>query len=204
MKLPAVIRHFPNCHIKVSKTHCGHCRNTPCTSYTNSIYRSTAKGYHRISSLSWRLDGNSLPSQLVTASFHSFTSCCLVPPKWSTNSGPKTSASRAMLSGLIILSVADSNDVDNSLTYSEEYISPMNTTIRTRTFPFFLSSGVRWLMGGPGNWIFFSIPLRPNKKMALRAKYGFISAPGMRTSNLVAAGGTEGGEMMRIDAARES
>lgn len=35
-------------------------------------------------------------------------------------------------------------------------------------------------------------------------KYGFMSAPGMRTSKRVAAGGTDGGAMMRIDAARES
>lgn len=40
--------------------------------------------------------------------------------------------------------------------------------------------------------------------MALRAKYGFMSAPGTRTSNRVAEGGADGGEIMRIDAARES
>jgi len=40
--------------------------------------------------------------------------------------------------------------------------------------------------------------------MALRAKYGFISAPGIRTSNRVAAGGQDGGAMIRIEAARES
>jgi len=40
--------------------------------------------------------------------------------------------------------------------------------------------------------------------MALRAKYGFISAPGMRTSIRVAGGGQDGGEMIRIEAARES
>ena len=31
-----------------------------------------------------------------------------------------------------------------------------------------------------------------------------MSAPGIRTSILVAAGGTEGGEIIRMDAARES
>lgn len=51
---------------------------------------------------------------------------------------------------------------------------------------------------------FLSMPLRPRRKTALKAKYGFISAPGIRTSNLVAEGGTEGGERIRIDAARES
>lgn len=51
---------------------------------------------------------------------------------------------------------------------------------------------------------FWSIPLNPNENIALRAKYGFISAPGTRISSLVAAGGTEGGEMMRMEAARES
>ena len=40
--------------------------------------------------------------------------------------------------------------------------------------------------------------------MALIAKYGFMSAPGTLTSIRVAAGGTDGGEMIRMDAARES
>jgi len=40
--------------------------------------------------------------------------------------------------------------------------------------------------------------------MALNVKYGFMSAPGTRTSNLVADGGTDGGEMIRMEAARES
>lgn len=48
------------------------------------------------------------------------------------------------------------------------------------------------------------MPLRPSRNTALRAKYGFISAPGTLISNLVAEGGTDGGESMRIEAARES
>lgn len=40
--------------------------------------------------------------------------------------------------------------------------------------------------------------------MALKAKCGFISAPGTRTSKRVADGGTEGGDIMRMEAARES
>lgn len=40
--------------------------------------------------------------------------------------------------------------------------------------------------------------------MALRAKCGFMSAPGTRISRRVAAGDTEGGEISRTDAARES
>lgn len=52
-----------------------------------------------------------LPSQLVTAVFHSVISCSLVPQKWSTNSLPNTF--RATLSGFIILAVAPSNDVGN-------------------------------------------------------------------------------------------
>lgn len=44
----------------------------------------------------------------------------------------------------------------------------------------------------------------PSWKMALMAKWGFMSAPGTRTSSLVADGGTEGGEIMRIETARES
>jgi len=63
---------------------------------------------------------------------------------------------------------------------------------------------VKWLIGGPGKGICLLIPLRPSKKMALIAKYGFMSAPGIRTSNRVALGGHEGGEMIRMDAARES
>ena len=51
---------------------------------------------------------------------------------------------------------------------------------------------------------FLSIPLIPNAKMALRAKYGFMSAPGTRTSRRVASGGTDGGEIIRMEAARES
>jgi hypothetical protein len=112
-----------------------------------------------------------------------------------------------MLSGFIILSVADSRDVDSIFTYTKrtiQWTAKGTTTIYNLTFPFFLSSGVKWLNGGPGSSNFFSIPLKPSKKIALSAKYGFISAPGMRTSNLVAAGGTEGGDMMRIEAARES
>jgi hypothetical protein len=60
------------------------------------------------------------------------------------------------------------------------------------------------LAGGVISFICFSIPLKPNLKIALRVKYGFMSAPGTRTSNLVAAGGTEGGDMMRTEHARES
>lgn len=59
-----------------------------------------------------------VPSQLVTASFHSFTSCSRVPPKCSTNSFPNTLSSRAMLSGRIIFSVADSRDVASILIYT--------------------------------------------------------------------------------------
>jgi hypothetical protein len=40
--------------------------------------------------------------------------------------------------------------------------------------------------------------------MALNAKYGFMSAPGILISKRVALGGTLGGQMIRIDAARES
>lgn len=127
-----------------------------------------------------------VPSQFVTASFQSFISCCLVPPKCSTNSFPNTSSSRAMLSGFIMVTVAASRDVLSFL-----------------TLPLSLSSGLKWEIGGPG-CIFFSMPRNPSKKMVLRVKYGFISAPGMRTSSLVAAGGAEGGEMSRIEAARES
>lgn len=72
------------------------------------------------------------------------------------------------------------------------------------TLPVFLSSGVIWLIGGQGSASFFSIPLNPRAKTALKAKYGFISAPGTLISIRVAAGGTEGGEIIRIDAARES
>lgn len=60
------------------------------------------------------------------------------------------------------------------------------------------------LAGGVVSFICFSIPLKPNLKIALRVKYGFMSAPGTRTSNLVAASGTKGGDMMRIEHARES
>lgn len=59
-------------------------------------------------------------------------------------------------------------------------------------------------MGGPVILSFFSIPRRPSAKIALMAKYGFISAPGTRTSRRVAYRGTEGGEIIRMDAARES
>ena len=48
------------------------------------------------------------------------------------------------------------------------------------------------------------MPLSPNPKIALKAKYGFMSAPGTRTSNRVADGGTDGGEMIRTEPARES
>ena len=70
--------------------------------------------------------------------------------------------------------------------------------------PVFLSSGDNCPIGGPGNLSFFSIPRIPNRNTALSAKYGFMSAPGTRTSRRVAEGGTEGGEMMRTEAARES
>jgi len=70
--------------------------------------------------------------------------------------------------------------------------------------PVFLSSGVKWEIGGPGNGILFLIPLKPSEKMALKAKCGIISAPGIRISKRVALGGAIGGQMMRIDAARES
>lgn len=48
------------------------------------------------------------------------------------------------------------------------------------------------------------MPRRPSAKTAARAKYGFMSAPGTRTSRRVALGGTDGGAIMRTDAARES
>jgi len=60
------------------------------------------------------------------------------------------------------------------------------------------------LTGGVVNFICFSIPLKPNLKIALMARYGFMSAPGTLTSNLVAAGGTEGGDMMRTEHPRAS
>jgi hypothetical protein len=84
------------------------------------------------------------------------------------------------------------------------HVDSPNGYERELTFPFFLSSGVKWVIGGCCNAIFLSIPLNPNKKIALRAKYAFISAPGTLISNRVAEGGTEGGEIMRMDAARES
>jgi hypothetical protein len=111
-----------------------------------------------------------------------------------------------MLPDFIISLVAISKDVGNILichagidTYS---IVEVATT--RHTLPLALSSGVKWLIGGPGSVIFRSMPLRPSKKMALSAKYGFMSAPGTRISSRVADGGTEGGEMILIDAARES
>jgi len=48
------------------------------------------------------------------------------------------------------------------------------------------------------------MPLKPRAKIALKAKCGFISAPGTRTSKRVAGKGTEGGDIMRIEAALES
>lgn len=54
------------------------------------------------------------------------------------------------------------------------------------------------------SFICLSIPLKPNLKIALSVKYGFMSAPGTLTSNLVAAGGTEGGDIMRTEHPRES
>ena len=73
-----------------------------------------------------------------------------------------------------------------------------------RTLPLFLSSTDSCPIGGPGNSNFFSIPRIPREKIALSAKYGFISAPGTRISSRVAAGGTDGGEIIRMEAARES
>jgi hypothetical protein len=52
--------------------------------------------------------------------------------------------------------------------------------------------------------VLLSMPRRPRAKIAASAKYGFISAPGTRTSSRVALGGTDGGLIMRTDAARES
>lgn len=63
----------------------------------------------------------------------------------------------------------------------------------------FLEDFCNTLTGGIVSFICLSIPLKPNLKIAVRAKYGFMSAPGTRTSNLVAAGGTEGGDMMRTE-----
>ena len=48
------------------------------------------------------------------------------------------------------------------------------------------------------------MPLNPRANIALKAKYGFMSAPGTRISNRVADGGTEGGEIIRTELARES
>ena len=73
-----------------------------------------------------------------------------------------------------------------------------------RTLPVLLSSRLSWPTGGPGRASFFSIPRMPSANIALMAKYGFMSAPGTRTSMRVAAGGTDGGEMSRTEAARES
>ena len=70
--------------------------------------------------------------------------------------------------------------------------------------PVRLSSGVSWPTGGPGSARRRAMPRMPSAKIALSAKYGFMSAPGTRTSRRVAAGGTEGGEMSRTEAARES
>ena len=72
------------------------------------------------------------------------------------------------------------------------------------TFPESLSWGLSWLIGGPGRAILFWMPLKPRAKMALKAKCGFISAPGTRTSKRVAGKDTEGGEIMRMEAALES
>lgn len=75
----------------------------------------SAQLQHMYESLATKDQVNS-PSQLVTASFQTFTSCSLVPPKWSTNSLPKISGSLAMLSGRIIRSVASSSDLGSVLT----------------------------------------------------------------------------------------
>ena len=75
---------------------------------------------------------------------------------------------------------------------------------KPRTFPVFLSSGESCPTGGPGSGRRRAIPRMPSAKIALIAKYGFMSAPGTRTSRRVAAGGTDGGAMSRTDAARES
>src|ERR1700730_14520085 len=72
------------------------------------------------------------------------------------------------------------------------------------TFPLALSAGVNALRGGPGSRSFSAMPRRPSAKMALSAKYGFMSAPGTRISRRVADGTTDGGETIRTDAARES
>lgn len=71
------------------------------------------------------------------------------------------------------------------------------------TFPFSLSSGEKCEIGGPGA-IFFSIPRKPSRKIALKAKYAFMSAPVTRISRRDALGGQDGGEMTRMEAARES
>ena len=70
--------------------------------------------------------------------------------------------------------------------------------------PVFLSSGLCCVIGGHGSGSFFSMPRMPSANTAASAKYGFMSAPGTRTSKRVAAAGTDGGAMMRMDAARES
>lgn len=73
-----------------------------------------------------------------------------------------------------------------------------------RAFPLFLSSALSCATGGPGSVVRRSIPRIPSRNTAASAKYGFMSAPGTRTSSRVAAGGTDGGLSTRTDAARES
>jgi hypothetical protein len=72
------------------------------------------------------------------------------------------------------------------------------------TLPVARSSGFCWLTGGPGSGVLFSMPRSPREKTAANAKYGFMSAPGTRTSSRLALGGTDGGLRIRTEAARES
>lgn len=94
--------------------------------YTAPLYASKSV---RIRTISTKRDCVNVPSQLVTASFQSFTSCSRVPPKCSTNSGPKTDASRAILLGCIILIVADSKEVGNILTYGTKPLRRVTANI---------------------------------------------------------------------------
>lgn len=110
-----------------------------------------------------------VPSQLVTASFQSLTSCSRVPPKWSTNTSPSIPLSRAILSGLIMRVVADSNEIGSILTYIRTGERRSERRDNIFTLPDFLSSGEKWLIGGVCSLSFFSMPLSPNKKTALRA-----------------------------------
>ena len=151
--------------------------------HTVSIYRLTSLGLGLVT------QNDHIESvwtyQSVTASSHNRISCSLVPPKWSTNSSPKTSL--AMLPFLVKRALASFNDFAN--------LGP-----RPLSTPFFspLPSG------GTGISSFFSTPRRPRARMAAKTRKGLASAPATRTSNLVALGLAPGGAISRIDASRFS